>query len=152
MPDDVRAAVSDRAWLAALLEAERALANAEAIAGRDPRRCRRRDRRSHARPELFDAAGLAEAGPRAPPNPVEPLVRELAAAVGGEAAAYVHWGATSQDIMDTAAMLVSKRALGLVCGGWTRPPSAARSWRAPTARRRWPGGRSSSTRSRRRSG
>ncbi len=114
VPDDVRDAVSDRAWLAALLEAERALANAEAIAGAIPAgaaaaiadRCR---------PELFDAAGLAEAG-RAAANPVEPLVRELAAAVGGEAAAYVHWGATSQDIMDTAAMLVSKRALGLVCG------------------------------------
>ena len=114
VPDDVRDAVSDRAWLAALLEAERALANAEAIAGAIPAgaaaaiadRCR---------PELFDAAGLAEAG-RGAANPVEPLVRELAAAVGGEAAAYVHWGATSQDIMDTAAMLVSKRALGLVCG------------------------------------
>jgi 3-carboxy-cis,cis-muconate cycloisomerase len=109
VPDDLIEAVSDRAWLGALLEVERALANVEATAGAIP---------AHAaatiadccRPELFDAARLAEAG-RSAGNPVEPLVRELAEAVGGEAAAYVHRGATSQDIMDTAAMLVSRRAL-----------------------------------------
>jgi 3-carboxy-cis,cis-muconate cycloisomerase len=113
VPDDLLEAVSDRAWLAALLEAERALANAEAIAGAIP---------AHAaaaiadrcRPELFDPARLAEAG-RSAGNPVEPLVRELAEAAGGEAAAFVHWGATSQDIMDSAAMLVSRRALGIAC-------------------------------------
>ncbi len=111
VPDDLLDAVSDRAWLAALLEAERALANAEAIAGAIPahaaaaiaERCR---------PELFDPARLAEAG-RAAANPVEPLVRELAEAVGGEAAAFVHRGATSQDIMDSAAMLVARRGLGI---------------------------------------
>ena len=111
VPDDVLDAVSDRAWLAALLEAERALANAEAIAGAIP---------AHAaaaiadrcRPELFDPARLVEAG-RSAANPVEPLVRELAEAVGGEAAAFVHWGATSQDIMDSAAMLVARRGLGI---------------------------------------
>jgi 3-carboxy-cis,cis-muconate cycloisomerase len=111
VPDDLLDAVSDRAWLAALLEAERALANAEAIAGAIPahaaaaiaERCR---------PELFDPARLAEAG-RSAANPVEPLVRELAEAVGGEAAAFVHRGATSQDVMDSAAMLVARRGLGI---------------------------------------
>jgi 3-carboxy-cis,cis-muconate cycloisomerase len=44
---------------------------------------------------------------------VEPLVRHLREAAG-DAGDRVHWGATSQDIMDTAAMLVSKRALRLV--------------------------------------
>ena len=114
VPDDLRDAVSDRAWLAALLEAERALASAEAIAGVIPPDAARAiaDR---CRPELSDEAALAESG-RAAGNPVEPLVRELAAAVGGGASAFVHVGATSQDIMDTAAMLVSKRALQLVCG------------------------------------
>ena len=67
------------------------------------------------RPELFDADRLAESG-RAGGNPVEPLVRRLTELVGGDAAGYVHWGATSQDIMDSAAMLVSKRSLGLVIG------------------------------------
>ena len=44
-------------------------------------------------------------------NPVIPLVRALSDAVGGTAAGHVHHGATSQDIIDTAAMLVAKRAL-----------------------------------------
>ena len=111
VPDDLLDAVSDRAWLAALLEAERALTNAQAIAGAIP---------AHAaaaiadrcRPELFDPARLVEAG-RSAANPVEPLVRELAEAVEGEAAAFVHWGATSQDIMDSAAMLVARRGIGI---------------------------------------
>ena len=47
-------------------------------------------------------------------TPVEPLVRALRAEVGGDAAAFVHRGATSQDILDTAASLVSRRALALV--------------------------------------
>ena len=114
VPDHLVEAVSDRAWLAALLEAERALANAEAIAGVIPAHAAAAIADS-CRPEHFDAARLAEAG-RASGNPVEPLVRELADAVGGEAEAYVHWGATSQDIMDSAAMLVSRRALGIVRG------------------------------------
>ena len=40
-----------------------------------------------------------------------PLVESLRAAVGGEAAAHVHLGATSQDIIDTATMLVAQAAL-----------------------------------------
>ena len=51
-------------------------------------------------------------------NPVIPLVVELRARVearaGAEAAAAVHLGATSQDIIDTALMLVAKQALGVV--------------------------------------
>ncbi len=41
-------------------------------------------------------------------------MRALRAEVGGEAAGCVHYGATSQDIVDTAAVLVSRRALELV--------------------------------------
>ena len=43
-------------------------------------------------------------------NPAEPLVRALRELVGGDAAQHVHWGATSQDIIDSAAMLVAPRA------------------------------------------
>jgi 3-carboxy-cis,cis-muconate cycloisomerase len=45
---------------------------------------------------------------------VPALVRALGAAVKGPATAQVHRGATSQDAMDTAAMLVAQRALGPV--------------------------------------
>ncbi len=75
VPAGLRAAVSDRAWLEAMLDAERALANAEAIAGVIP---------AHVagpiadacRAELFDAGEVAAAG-RWAGNPAEPLVRAL---------------------------------------------------------------------------
>ena len=109
---EFRDAVSDRAWLQAMLDVERALAAAEARAGVIPRdaagaigvACRA---------DGFDPAEVAEQGRRAG-NPVEPLVRALTEAVEGEAAGYVHWGATSQDILDTAAMLISRNVLDLL--------------------------------------
>ena len=47
-------------------------------------------------------------------NPVPPLVRALTSAVPGWAASAVHRGATSQDILDTAMMLLAKRAAAVV--------------------------------------
>jgi 3-carboxy-cis,cis-muconate cycloisomerase len=47
-------------------------------------------------------------------SPAVPLVAELRARVGAEAAPYVHLGATSQDAIDTATMLVASRVLGTV--------------------------------------
>jgi 3-carboxy-cis,cis-muconate cycloisomerase len=41
-------------------------------------------------------------------------VRALTTRVPDESAGWVHWGATSQDVLDTAAMLVARRALGLL--------------------------------------
>ncbi|TKA83788.1 hypothetical protein B0A55_00053 [Friedmanniomyces simplex] len=48
--------------------------------------------------------------------PILPLVRQLTAACGdeGEAGKYVHWGATTQDIQDTATVLQMKAGLGIV--------------------------------------
>ncbi len=45
---------------------------------------------------------------------VPELVRQLRAAVTGEAAAKVHFGATSQDVIDTSLMLRLKTAMGLL--------------------------------------
>jgi 3-carboxy-cis,cis-muconate cycloisomerase len=112
VPDSIRETVSGRAWLEAMLEAERALAVAEARAGVIP------ETASGKISKACDAAGfqfeeIAAAG-RPVANPVEPLVRALREAVGGDAARYVHWGATSQDVLDTASMLVARRSLGLI--------------------------------------
>ena len=112
IPAPVRDAVSDEAWLHAMLEVERALAAAEARAGVIPAEAARAIADA-CRAGRFDAAAIGDAG-RAPGNPVEPLVGALRKAVGGEAADHVHRGATSQDILDTAAMLISRRALDLV--------------------------------------
>jgi 3-carboxy-cis,cis-muconate cycloisomerase len=119
VPDRFREAVSGRAWLGAMLEAEGALAIAEARAGLIPAdaaeviaSCCKKARDSG----QFDPENLGRKG-RAQGNPVPPLVRVLTEAVSEvseEAARYVHKGATSQDIVDTAAMLLTKRALDLI--------------------------------------
>ena len=112
VPEELREAVSDRAWLQGMLDAESALAKAGAALGLVPKNAAARIGDA-CRAELYDPARLARDG-RAVGNPAEPLVRELRAAAGDEAADYVHLGATSQDIVDTAAMLVSRRATALV--------------------------------------
>jgi 3-carboxy-cis,cis-muconate cycloisomerase len=112
VPDGLREAVSDAAWVQAMLDFERALAAAEASAGVIPAQAAAAIGEA-CTAERFDAGALATAG-RSVGNPAEPLVRALREQVGGEAADYVHWGATSQDVTDTAAMLVSRHALALV--------------------------------------
>jgi 3-carboxy-cis,cis-muconate cycloisomerase len=105
-----RAAVSDDAWLQAMLEVEAALARA--CAGAGVISAERAEAIAGAcRPELFDVAAIgAEAANVG--NPAEPLVRALRARLGDDPAADdVHRGATSQDIVDSAAMLVVRRAL-----------------------------------------
>ena len=112
VPAELRAAVAPRAWLEAMLDAERALVKAGAAAGTVPEHATR-ELEAACDPERFDFEQLVDEG-RAVGNLAEPLARALAASVGDEAARYVHRGATSQDIVDTAAMLVSRRALALV--------------------------------------
>ena len=112
VPDELSAAVSDAAWLQAMLDFERALAAAEALAGVIPEDAAAAIAAA-CRAKRFELDALLP-GARAAGNPAEPLVRTLREEVGGEAADFVHWGATSQDVMDTAAMLVSHRTLGLV--------------------------------------
>ena len=114
VPADAVDAVSDRAWLEAMLAAERALAAACSQAGLlPPEAAAMVGAACHA--DLYDEHELAEQG-RAAGNPIEPLVRALRAQVGEEHAGYVHHGATSQDILDTAAMLVARRACELIDG------------------------------------
>lgn len=112
VPAAFRSATDERAWVVAMLEAERALAAASATLGLIPEDHARAVAEA-CRPERFDAAEILEAS-RGPGNPVEPLVRRLRSAVGGDAGDAVHRGATSQDVMDTAAMLICREALRLL--------------------------------------
>jgi 3-carboxy-cis,cis-muconate cycloisomerase len=112
VPDELAGALSDRAWLAALLEAERALAVAEGRTGAITADAAAAVA-AVCDTSLYDVSELAHAG-RAAGNPVEPLVRRMRERVGEEHARAVHRGATSQDILDTAAMLVSRNALRIV--------------------------------------
>jgi 3-carboxy-cis,cis-muconate cycloisomerase len=107
---EVRAAVSDEAWLRALLDAESALVTAQARLGLVPASAASAVVAACADVRAFDLATLGRAA-AASGNPVLPLVKALRTAVPPGAAEYVHRGATSQDILDTAAMLVTHRAL-----------------------------------------
>ncbi|GCB44250.1 3-carboxy-cis,cis-muconate cycloisomerase [Streptomyces sp. NL15-2K] len=102
-------ATSDSAFLRALLDAEAALTRAQAALGLAPEEAARAVTEA-ARADRYDVRSLAERA-RAGGNPVIPLVADLTQAVGEEYGPYVHRGATSQDIMDTAMMLVAERAL-----------------------------------------
>src|SRR5881227_544300 len=86
VPDELRAALDDQAWLRAMLTAERALARAQSLELEDG---------------VFAADGLDVVeivrDGRSAGNPVEPLVRRLR-----ERSDHIHQGATSQDILDTA--------------------------------------------------
>ncbi|GGV82306.1 3-carboxy-cis,cis-muconate cycloisomerase [Streptomyces griseoloalbus] len=100
----------DGALLRALLDAEAALTRAQVTLGMAPARAATAVTEA-ADPSRFDLASLAERA-RAAGNPVIPLVADLTRAAGEEYGPYVHRGATSQDIMDSAMMLVAHRTLG----------------------------------------
>jgi 3-carboxy-cis,cis-muconate cycloisomerase len=100
--DEVSQLLSDRALVRALVEVEIALARAEARVGVIPTIAAERIAMAHA--EQIDIAALAQGTARSG-FPIIALVQELRKQVGADAAAYVHWGATTQDIMDTACVL-----------------------------------------------
>ncbi|MYS92094.1 MULTISPECIES: lyase family protein [Streptomyces] len=115
------AAVSDVAWLQAMLDAEAALARAQAALGLVPRAAAETISRL-ARAELLDVRALALAA-RDTANPVVGVVQALSGVVGREdpaAAEYVHRGSTSQDVLDTGAMLVACRTLRVIRGDLAR--------------------------------
>jgi 3-carboxy-cis,cis-muconate cycloisomerase len=109
--EEMRGVFSDEALVGRYLEAEAALARAQARMGVVP----------------ADAAKAIDAASRAIKidydrlrretenvgYPILPLVHQLSEAAG-DAGRYVHWGATTQDIMDTANVLQLRAALGIV--------------------------------------
>ncbi|HEV7537052.1 MAG TPA: 3-carboxy-cis,cis-muconate cycloisomerase [Acidimicrobiia bacterium] len=105
----VPALVGDTAYLQAMLDTEAALARAEARAGLFPAAYAEAITKA-CDASRFDVAEIGRVAAAAG-NPVVPLVGLLRDAVGGAAGQYVHAGATSQDILDTATMLVARQAL-----------------------------------------
>lgn len=116
------AATSDTAYLRALLDAEAALTRAQASLGLAPAEAATAVDAA-AEVSGFDAGSIALRA-RDGGNPVIPLVADLTKAVGEEYGAYVHRGATSQDILDSATMLVAARTLDLILGDLDRTERA----------------------------
>ncbi|MHC3470242.1 nitrosuccinate lyase [Streptomyces sp. 7R007] len=121
----VEAVVGDQAWLRAMVDAEVALARAQARLGTVP---------GWAAETIGDVARSARLDPRRlalaareTANPVVGLVQALGRAVADvdpAAAEYVHRGSTSQDILDTGAMLVAARARALTLADLDRSAAA----------------------------
>src|SRR5712671_4959039 len=102
----MRAVCDDVACLQNMLDFEAALARAEATTGVIPTSAAG-PITTACRTESFDLAALADAATRSG-NLAIPLVKALTADVAkrdADAARYVHWGATSQDVIDTGTML-----------------------------------------------
>jgi 3-carboxy-cis,cis-muconate cycloisomerase len=105
---------ADRAIVNAMLSFEAALAQAEADAGAIPAGAVAPIVAACAQPFDVDAL-VAEA--RVAGSLAIPLVKRLTqrvAAADEQAAGYVHWGSTSQDVIDTAMVLATRGALELV--------------------------------------
>ena len=123
---EVDARLSDQARLQAMLEVEAALAEAQAHLRIIPRTAATAIRAA-ARAESIDANALASEAADAG-NLAIPLVKQLTrvvAAANPDAARYVHWGATSQDIIDTGLILQVRAAVPLILRHLERAEAAA---------------------------
>lgn len=110
--DAMRAVFSEAGFVQKMLDVEAALARVEARLGIVPQASA--DAITAA--ARLDRVSLAEIGAstRSVGYPVVALVKALGRAAGGEAQRHVHWGATTQDIMDSALVLQMRDGLGLV--------------------------------------
>jgi 3-carboxy-cis,cis-muconate cycloisomerase len=139
----MRAVVDDHANLQRMLDFEAALARAEAAVGVIPPEAAGPIAEA-CQAERFDIAAIAAAAPAAG-NILIPLVKALTeqiAAANPEAARWVHWGATSQDVIDTALVLelragidallpdLDRAIAGFIAlaGRYRRTPMVARTW------------------------
>src|SRR5205823_351370 len=127
---EASAIFADRTRLQGMLDFEAALARAEARVGVIPPGAAEAIGRS-CRAELFDLFRLAEGAAKAgnPAIPTVSALTALVAAADAEAARYVHWGATSQDAMDTG-LVLQLRQLATVLGEDLERLSAALAGRA----------------------
>ena len=139
----MRAVMDDAARLQRMLDVEAALARAEAAAGIIPKNAVK-PIAAACRASGFDIAAIGKAAV-ASGNVAIPLVKALTAAVAktdADAARYVHWGATSQDIVDTGLVLDLRAAidvlladLGKAIAGFDKRARATR--KRPAVARTW---------------
>jgi 3-carboxy-cis,cis-muconate cycloisomerase len=113
----------DTAWLQAMLDAEAGLARALERAGLAPAGSGEAVTAT-AKADNFDPNELGELAALTG-NPVPGLARALARRVPQTAVSAVHRGATSQDILDTAAMLLAKRAIDVMLADLAQVAEAA---------------------------
>jgi 3-carboxy-cis,cis-muconate cycloisomerase len=109
----MRAVFSEERRLQTMLDVEAALARAQASLGIVPQAAADAITAAAGRADEVDRAAIV-AGTENVGYPVVPLTRELARLAGTGAAGYVHWGATTQDVMDTSLVLQLRAAFALL--------------------------------------
>lgn len=112
---DMVALFDDSSVIGAMFSFEAALARAQAEVGLIPKAAASAIG-GVCKVELYDTAEIINQSRRAGSLAI-PLVRKLTETVGlfnAEAAGFVHWGSTSQDVIDTAMVLLTRRALVLI--------------------------------------
>ena len=108
--EEISDLLSDGAFVRALVQVEIALARAEARLGVIPANAA--ERIARARADRIEIEALTKGTLRSG-FPIIALVDELRKQVGSEAAPFLHWGATTQDIMDSACVLQLRSAAEL---------------------------------------
>jgi 3-carboxy-cis,cis-muconate cycloisomerase len=139
----MRAVVDDRTRLQRMLDFEAALAKAEADAGVIPAQAAG-PIAAACRADRFDLGQIAENAVAAG-NIAIPLVKALTAEVAKadrDAAGFVHWGATSQDVIDTALVLELRDAIDALAADLDRAVAAfsaqaRRHKKTPAVARTW---------------
>jgi 3-carboxy-cis,cis-muconate cycloisomerase len=119
--DNMQEVWSDRACLQGMLDFEAGLARAEARSGVIPSSAAAAIA-AKCKAELFDVAEIAR-GAGLGGNIAIPLVKSLTALVAQsdrDAARYLHWGATSQDAIDTGYVLQLRQALTIIANDMDR--------------------------------
>jgi 3-carboxy-cis,cis-muconate cycloisomerase len=106
----VSALLTDEAFVSALVEVEVALARAQATVGVIPAAAA--EQISRVKAADIDITALTKGTIRSG-FPIIALVQQIRRQAGEEAEPYVHWGATTQDIMDTASVLQMRAAIQL---------------------------------------
>ena len=109
--EQVNELFSDQAFVGALVQVEIALARAEARLGVIPAAAA--EQIATVAADNIDVAALSQGTVRSG-FPIIALVQELRKQVGAEAAPYIHWGATTQDIMDSATVLQLRGAMEIL--------------------------------------
>lgn len=109
--DEMRAVFGDMSLLQKWLDAEVALAQAEAELGLIPVWAADEIARK-GRAELLDTAAIKR-GVDQTVHPIVPIIRAFDTVCERGAGEFIHWGATTQDIMDTASVLQVKAAVAI---------------------------------------
>jgi adenylosuccinate lyase len=120
----MRRKFSDLDMVGGWVRVEVALARAQAAVGLIPVQAAKAIEEA-GRTHVFDMVAMRH-GVTATLHQLMPFINQFRDACPDDAGQYLHWGATTQDIIDTGAMLRSKEAMSMILEGLT---TLGRRWR-----------------------